>query len=334
MVTTDAHARFPGLTARDLVEVSEDLAVLDRGGRWAVALGFEGEVVLARFRDWGPEKLPVGEWPGVSGPWETSLTQPEYERSVLRVQQHIASGWVYQVNLCRILSAACPAQHLDGLYRGLTAMGGAFSGLLELPEHSIHIASASPERFLSRSGRQVSSSPIKGTAERPDQFLPKDRAENVMIVDLVRNDLGRVAQTGSVMVPRLLAVEPYPGLHHLVSTVTADIADHSWADILAATFPPGSVSGAPKVSALDVIAQVEPVPRSWYCGAFGWVDADTGRAELGVAIRTFWLHAGRLCFGTGAGITWGSDPVGEWRETELKAARLIAIAQSDSGHRR
>ena len=89
MVTTDAHARFPGLTARDLVEVSADLAVLDRGGRWAVALGFEGEVVLARFRDWGPEEPPVGEWPGVSGPWETSLTQPEYERSVLRVQQHI-----------------------------------------------------------------------------------------------------------------------------------------------------------------------------------------------------------------------------------------------------
>lgn len=331
MAQMQAHARFPGLAAWDLAEVSGDPAVLDRGGRWAVALGFDGDIVLARFRHWGADPPGPGEWSGVAGPWRTSLSQPDFEDRVRQIQRQIARGWVYQVNLCRILSADCPAGNLDGLYQGLSAMGGAFAGLLELPEHSIHIASASPERFLSRDGRVIRSSPIKGTAEHPGGFLPKDRAENVMIVDLVRNDLGRVARPGSVTVPQLLAVEPYPGLFHLVSTVTADVGDHGWTDILAATFPPGSVSGAPKMSALEVIGQLEPAPRRWYCGAFGWVDADAGRAELGVAIRTFWLQHGQLHFGTGAGITWGSDPAGEWRETELKAARLIEIAQRVSG---
>ncbi|MCU0279739.1 MAG: chorismate-binding protein, partial [Candidatus Nanopelagicales bacterium] len=156
-------------------------------------------------------------------------------------------------------------------------------------------------------------------------------AENIMIVDLVRNDLGRVARTGSVAVRQLLAVEPYPGLYHLVSTVTADLDGVTWPPIFDATFPPGSVSGAPKHSALSVIRQIEPCERQWYCGAFGWVDADEQRADLAVAIRTFWLSEGMLKFGTGAGITWGSNPAGEWRETQLKAQRLIEIAAPGSG---
>jgi para-aminobenzoate synthetase component 1 len=176
----------------------------------------------------------------------------------------------------------------------------------------------------------VWSSPIKGTADSPDGFLDKDRAENVMIVDLVRNDLGRVARVGSVAVEGLIGIEAYPGLHHLVSTVAADCGQSSWQEIVDATFPPGSVSGAPKVSALEVIAELEPCARQWYCGAFGWIDADARRAELAVAIRTFWLDEGRLKFGTGAGITWGSDPAGEWQETELKARRLIGLASADS----
>lgn len=331
MPTVEPCAYYPGLAARGLEEVSNDLAALDSGGRWAVAISFEGAVVCARFRSWGAQSAPGGPWSGVRGAWSTSLDQEGYESAVGAVKEHIARGWVYQVNLCRVLEAACPAGHLLGLYRGLTDMQGAFAGLLNLPDHGVHIASASPERFLSRAGDRISSSPIKGTADRPDGFLPKDRAENVMIVDLVRNDLGRVAAVGSVAVPELMRVQPYPGLFHLESTVTADVPGASWAQILSATFPPGSVSGAPKVSALQVIRAVEPVPRQWYCGVFGWIDADAGRAELGVAIRTFWLEAGRLRFGTGAGITWGSDPAGEWQETVLKAQRLIGIAESVAG---
>jgi para-aminobenzoate synthetase component 1 len=314
------------VVARSLLDVSDDVGVLDGGGRWAVAVGFEGRTVLARFAEWAGEEPPVGEWDPVTGPWASSLDESEYIEGVHRIKQHIAGGWVYQVNLCRVLGAECRMRGLAGLYDRLTVMGGRFAGSLELPDQGVHIACASPERFLSRAGSALASSPIKGTAERPDGFLAKDRAENVMIVDLVRNDLGRVAEVGTVCVPELLVVEPYPGLYHLQSTVVADVGTSPWRSILTATFPPGSVTGAPKSSALEVIGEVEPVAREWYCGAFGWVDADAGRAELAVTIRTFWLDGATLKFGTGAGITWGSDPVGEWWETQLKAQRLIAIA--------
>ena len=159
-----------------------------------------------------------------------------------------------------------------------------------------------------------------------------------MIVDLVRNDLGRVCETGSVTVPDLCVVEKHPGLVHLVSTVEGTLRDGAgWPELLTATFPPGSVTGAPKSSALRIIDALETAPRGPYCGAVGWVDADRGVGELAVGIRTFWLdrqdpQAPVLRFGTGAGITWGSDPDREWAETELKAARLVAIASgSDTG---
>lgn len=148
-----------------------------------------------------------------------------------------------------------------------------------------------------------------------------------MIVDLVRNDLSRVSVAGSVTVPELLQVQEHPGLVHLVSYVQGRLVPGAgWPELLEATFPPGSVTGAPKLAALDIIDRLEPASRDLYCGAFGWVDADTGEAELAVAIRTFWLRDGQLRFGTGAGITWGSDAAAEWRETELKAARLTRLA--------
>jgi para-aminobenzoate synthetase component 1 len=173
----------------------------------------------------------------------------------------------------------------------------------------------------------VTSSPIKGTAATADGFLPKDRAENVMIVDLVRNDLGRVCEYGSVRVPSLWAVEEHPGLHHLVSTVEGRLRPGcGWADAMAATFPPGSVTGAPKVAALRTIATLEPESRGPYCGAIGWVDADAQEGELNVAIRTFWFAGGRIHLGTGGAITWDSTPEGEWAETELKARNLLRVA--------
>jgi para-aminobenzoate synthetase component 1 len=312
------------MLGEDLREVSDDPAVLT-SGRWAVAIGFEGRTTLARFASWSRSDTPPGRWEPVRGPWNSSMNKAQYEAGVREIQQDISRGWVYQVNLCRILSAEVATTRLDGLYGRLQIMNAAFAGLLELPDHDVHIACASPERFISRHGSRVISSPIKGTAATPDGFLDKDVAENVMIVDLVRNDLGRVAHTGSVEVEELLATEPYPGLFHLVSTIGADVSV-GWPDLLAATMPPGSVSGAPKHSALEVIGRLEPCDRQWYCGAFGWIDADQGTAELAVAIRTFWLDDGQLKFGTGAGITWGSNAGGEWAETELKAQRLIALA--------
>jgi para-aminobenzoate synthetase component 1 len=202
----------------------------------------------------------------------------------------------------------------------------------------VWVVSASPELFLRVEDGWVTSAPIKGTAVTADGLTAKDRAENVMITDLVRNDLQQVCEPGTVEVTTLLGVEQHPGLVHLVSTVrgriAADVlgAGDLWARLLGATYPPGSVSGAPKRAALDLIERLEPERRGPYCGAVGWVDvaADgTVRAEVAVGIRTFWWSDGVLRFGTGAGITWGSDPAGEWAETELKAARLVALASTE-----
>jgi para-aminobenzoate synthetase component 1 len=245
------------------------------------------------------------------------------------IRESIAAGDVYQVNLCRVLDAPLPPGADVAALGAALAEGNPapYSAVVRLPGSDVHVASASPERFLRRRGDVVESKPIKGTAATPDGFLAKDRAENVMIVDLVRNDLGRVCEWGSVEVPALCAVEHHPGLVHLVSTVTGRLRPQvTWGDVIAATFPPGSVTGAPKLAALDHIARLEPVRRGVYCGAVGWVDADRCQGELNVAIRTFWVEDGRLHFGTGGGITWGSTPVGEWDETELKARRLLAVA--------
>ena len=324
-------------TATDLIEVSHDLGALDRGGRWAVTISFEGAATLARFRTWEqrpPRREEVGQWTGPDPQaWVSSLDEQAYVAAVQAVRAHISRGEVYQANICRILRTPLdPGADIVALHQRLVEGNPApQSGALRLPEQGVHIASASPELYLRRTGHRLESGPIKGTGRHPEELLDKDRAENIMIVDLVRNDLGRVCLTGSVAVPRLLAVEAHPGLVHLVSTVVGDVRPGTtWSEILAATFPPGSVTGAPKLAALDIIRSLEAGPRGPYCGAFGWVDADAGTAELAVGIRTFWQEeAGsetKLAFGTGAGITWGSDPQAEWRETQLKAARLLHVA--------
>jgi para-aminobenzoate synthetase component 1 len=329
-----AAAWFAGRSAADLVEVSHDPADLDRPGWWAVALTYEGELTAARFASISESPLPGGCWPGVhEGSWQSSLDAEQYVAGVESIRASIAAGDVYQANLCRVLSAPLPAgADIAGL-ASLLAVGNPapFGGYLRLPDHGVHVATASPELFLRRSGdggRMVESGPIKGTGRTAADLTPKDEAENVMIVDLVRNDLSRVCRPGSVTVPSLLAVEPHPGLVHLVSTVRGELADRrGWADLFEAAFPPGSVTGAPKSSALRIIEALEKEPREVYCGAVGWVDGDTGHGELAVAIRTFWADGlGTLRFGTGAGITWGSDPYGEWVETELKASRLLSVA--------
>ncbi|MEI8083417.1 MAG: chorismate-binding protein, partial [Actinomycetes bacterium] len=258
-----------------------------------------------------------------------------YLAAVTAVRELIAAGEVYQVNVCRTLSAAMPDPAAADVF-GLMVMlrhgnPAPYGGCLRVPQAGIAIASASPELFLRRRGLMIESDPIKGTGRTAADLTPKDRAENVMIVDLVRNDLGRVCEVGTVQVPSLLRLEHHPSLVHLVSTIRGQLRpDVGWAEIFEATFAPGSVTGAPKLSALRAIAEAEPIPRGPYCGALGWVDADNSSAELAVAIRTFWLSdvggPVRLNFGSGAGITWGSDPAAEWDETCLKASNLISVA--------
>ncbi|WP_103887586.1 chorismate-binding protein [Actinacidiphila yanglinensis] len=351
-------ARFGPLVATDLRDVTDDLAALDSAGFWAVAADFDGRTVCARFGDVRREPRPAPR-PGPAGwrgpdprAWTSSMDRAAYERGVREIRARIATGDVYQVNLCRVLTAPLPPDSdpavapADAAAPGdadIDALGAVlaqgnpapYAGTIRLPAHGVEIATASPELFLRRRGPVVESGPIKGTARTAEDFLAKDHAENVMIVDLVRNDLGRVCATGSVTVPALCAVEPHPGLVHLVSTVRGELRPGAgWPELFAAAFPPGSVTGAPKSSALRIIGELETAPRGPYCGAIGWVDADRGTAELAVGIRTFWIDRDLpggpvLRFGAGAGITWGSDPAGEWAETELKAARLLAVASGE-----
>jgi para-aminobenzoate synthetase component 1 len=320
-----------GRLATDLVDLTDDLAALDSTGFWAVVLPFDGRPVCARFAN----VRPARPWPGDPwrGPtpeaWTSSLTEAGFKAGVRSVRASIAAGDVYQVNLTRRLSAPMPAGGDVAALGAALAEGNPapYSAVVRVPAAGCLVASASPERFLARSGDHVTSSPIKGTASSPEGLTAKDRAENVMIVDLVRNDLGRVCEFGSVEVPSLLAVEAHPGLVHLVSTVTGRLRPgHGWSDAIAATFPPGSVTGAPKLATLAQIAALEPVSRGVYCGAVGWVDADRREGDLNVAIRTFWVEDDDLHFGTGGGITWDSDPDDEWSETELKARHLLRVA--------
>ncbi len=328
-------AHLGGQLATGLVDISDDLRVLDGTGRWAVVVTYEGVVTCARFETWQLAPLPTA--PAWVGPpiesWSSSFDCSGYVTAVEDIRRRVGAGTVYQVNLCRVLSAPLAGgSDLLPLGRLLADRHDSpYAGVIRLPDAGVNIATASPELYLRRRDDHVSSAPIKGTGRTQDNLTHKDVAENIMIVDLVRNDLSRVCATGSIAVEGLLTVEKYPGLVHLVSKVTGLLAPgRGWADLVEATFPPGSVTGAPKSTAIQAIAELEPVPRGPYCGAVGWVDADSGEGELAVGIRTFWCVEGRLHFGTGAGITWLSDAVREWDETELKAERLIGLASEKS----
>jgi para-aminobenzoate synthetase component 1 len=253
-----------------------------------------------------------------------------YCQAVEATRSAIAQGQVYQANICRVMRASIDVDTCDiaRLHQLLALQNPApYAAMVRVPDLGLAIACASPELFLSRDNATLMSGPIKGTGKTRDDLTEKDRAENVMIVDLVRNDLARVSKIGTVEVTGLLREEKHPGLVHLVSHVKGELLEGtSWSEIFQATFPPGSVTGAPKISALALIEDLETSSRDFYCGAIGWIDADTQQASLSVAIRSFWIDGDELCFGTGAGITWGSHALREWQETELKAKRLVEVA--------
>lgn len=332
-----AQARFGAVQAHGVEDIAHDPDALT-SGFWAVVVTFEGDLTAVRMRrlpDGGaPEPPPHRGWPGLGGGWRSTMDEAAYVAGVEEIRRRIAAGTVYQVNLCRVLEHDLP----DGL--SVSALGEVLArgnpaphaATIDVPEAGLEVVCASPEAYLLRRGDRLLSGPIKGTAPTAAGLRQKDYAENVMIVDLVRHDLAHVCRPGTVAVEGLCRLEEHPGLVHLVSEVSGRLRTGvDWGQILAATFPPGSVSGAPKHTALQAIADLEPGPRGPYCGAVGWIDADRGEAALAVGIRSFWATRrddGRrvLRFGTGAGITWGSSAVEEWRETELKAARLVGLA--------
>jgi len=313
------------------------------GGGWFGRLAFDGPSRLAfhahvvrlvdgrwRFEAlWSEERAAAlderrAAWqealsaaPADAGAWSVGeFTGPEAEQhlaAVERAVELIRAGELYQVNVCTRLAAdfaGSPAALFAVAVAAVDPRYGAY--LAGEPA----IVSLSPELFLRRQGRQVVSEPIKGTLPRDvdgnDVALRrsvKDAAENVMIVDLVRNDLGRVSAIGSVHPTALLDVQPHPGVWHLVSAVTARLRpDATDADLLRATFPPGSVTGAPKLRALVAIAELEPVGRGTYTGAIGFASPTWG-AQFSVAIRTFEVAAERIELGVGGGITADSVPM-------------------------
>jgi para-aminobenzoate synthetase/4-amino-4-deoxychorismate lyase len=241
-------------------------------------------------------------------------------------RRYIAAGDLYQANLCLRLEAPFEGDALD--------LFAAAAGSLE-PDHAAYftgpwgaMASISPELFLRRVGRSVVTAPIKGTHERREPLAAseKDRAENVMIVDLMRNDLGRTCAYGSVEVTQLAHPTPGPGVWHLVSEVAGTLAPGIGdGELVRGCFPPGSVTGAPKIKAMEVISELESTARETYTGAIGYASPVAG-LELNVAIRTFEVARGRAWLGAGGGITWGSDPDAEYRECLAKARPLIAAA--------
>ncbi len=289
-------------------------------------------LAAAAARPRGPRRrLPM-----VPQPAWTSLPRPEHLAAIDRVLTHIGRGDVFQVNLAQRLSAQWPGDVHD-LYRALRAASPAAFGAA-LPDTGV--ASISPETFLAVDARQVTTRPVKGTRPRAadaalDAALAddlatavKDRAENVMVVDMERNDLGRVCVPGSITVPELTRVEAHPTVWHLVSTVTGRLAPGvGYGGLLRASFPCGSITGAPKVAAMRLIEQLEPVRRGAYCGAIGFLSP--GRARLSVAIRTAVLGAdGIVDHGAGGGIVADSDPDAEHAETLDKAAAFLTAVHA------
>nr|WP_081761808.1 aminodeoxychorismate synthase component I [Saccharomonospora piscinae] len=297
-------------------------ALVDDGEADPVALAAELDDTLATA---APLHDPAFTWRPTA---LASAPRGEHHGAVVKCVHAIGTGELFQANICTRLSGAFHGEPAALFTEGVRRLGPARAAYLAGGWGAV--VSLSPELFVARHGRRVWSCPIKGTRPRRgphDDALAgelrrsvKDVAENVMITDLVRNDLGRVCEVGSVHVPELLAVRPAPGVWHLHSTVAGTLADgRDDADLLHAAFPPGSVTGAPKLRALDLVAELESAPRGVYTGALGLASPVAG-LELNVAIRTAEVSGGTVGLGVGGGITADSDPDTEWEECEHKAA--------------
>ena len=265
--------------------------------------------------------------------WSSNMTKEDYCHKFNTIQSYLLSGDCYQINLAQRFKAHYQGDEWQAYCRLDTANGAPFSSFIRTDNCAI--LSVSPERFLQLKHGKIETKPIKGTRPRSAnpieddanaqalQQAPKDRAENVMIVDLLRNDIGRVATPGSVHVPALFAIESFPAVHHLVSTVTGQLAsDYSVTDLLRACFPGGSITGAPKVRAMEIIEELEPHRRSIYCGSIGYISR-CGTMDTNIAIRTLVAYQHNLYAWAGGGIVADSDAESEYQETLDKLSKIL-----------
>ncbi len=277
----------------------------------------------------------------VQGRISCNFTEESYAAAFAIVQNYLQAGDCYQVNLAQRFSAVATGDAL-GAYLKLRELSPApYSAYLGFPD--VQILCASPERFISVREGQVETKPIKGTRPRdgdPERdrqlaeelsFDPKDRAENLMIVDLLRNDLGKSCKPGSVHVPELLKVESYSNVHHLVSTVQGELsAECDALDLLRGCFPGGSITGAPKLRAMQIIDELEPDPRGIYCGTIGYVGFD-GNMDSNIVIRTLVYSGGEICCWAGGGIVADSKCDSEYQETLDKASAMLELLRLYGG---
>lgn len=288
------------------------------------------DVIYIPVEDFAKQAMGIPPIPSLPKP---NMTGEEFERMVNAARGYIERGDIYQVNLSQRFTVPFPHSPVGLIKELFLAQPVPFAALLRAPEFSV--VSGSMELFLEKRGRMITTRPIKGTrARRGNPFEdaraavelkenPKERAENLMIVDLMRNDLGRVAKLGTVRVDKLFCVKPYATLYHMESQVSCELRGGvTLSDILKATFPPGSVTGAPKRRAVELIDELEPHARGPYCGAIG-VFYPGGDFKLSVAIRTGVIRGNTLTFWTGGGIVWDSDPKAEYEETLTKARAFI-----------
>ncbi|MBP7055865.1 MAG: aminodeoxychorismate synthase component I [Candidatus Omnitrophica bacterium] len=294
----------------------------------------EFKKVISSCKEWIPP------WNGRAVSVSSNISKAAYFKAVGKAKEYIRKGDIYQVNLSQRFSADLTMEP-SVLYRRLNAASPApFSSYLNFDD--IKVASSSPERFLRKKGRHIETRPIKGTRPRgADRFSdeklrkalaesPKDNAEHVMIVDLERNDLGRICEYGSVRPAENAIIEEYPNVFHMVSTVTGRLKEGvSAVQALRATFPGGSITGAPKIRSMEIIEELEPVKRGLYTGAIGYISFD-GDMDTSIAIRTFIVKGRKVYFSVGGGIVSDSDPESEYMETLYKARGMMeALGLSD-----
>ncbi|PHM45740.1 anthranilate synthase component I [Xenorhabdus mauleonii] len=265
--------------------------------------------------------------------WKSNMTEQQYHEKIAQIHRYLQSGDCYQINLSQRFQANYQGDEWQAFTQLNESNRAPFSAFIRLPEHCI--ISVSPERFILLEDKQIQTRPIKGTLPRrqdpvEDQLQAeklassrKDRAENLMIVDLLRNDIGRVAKPGSVKVPELFVVEPFPAVHHLVSTITATLPDEYHAtDLLRACFPGGSITGAPKIRAMEIIEELEPHRRHGYCGAIGYISF-CGTMDSNITIRTLLTEKGKIYCWAGGGIVADSIAEKEYQETFDKLGRIL-----------
>lgn len=288
-------------------------------------------------------KRPASHSFNLTSAWLANMTKAEYQQKFERVQDELAQGNCYQINLAQRFHANYQGDEWQA-YRLLREKNAApFSAFIRLEQHAV--LSISPERFISLHDRHIETKPIKGTRPRgfcatTDQIYAdelqhsaKDRAENVMIVDLLRNDIGKVSAPGSVQVPSLFAIESFPAVHHLVSTVTGTLATpYQACDLLRGAFPGGSITGAPKISAMHIIEQLEPNRRSVYCGSIGYI-SQHGNMDTNIAIRTLVCEQNKIYCWAGGGLVADSNVDSEYQETLDKLARILPVlSQTQQDH--